>query len=78
MESRGNRRRLAVACHSESAYTACFDLTMGVGVPLLGAVASVSGYGATFAASSFAALASLSIALLLSARPRTSLAEVKS
>ena len=60
------------------AYTACFDLTMGVGVPLLGAVASVSGYGATFAASSLAALASLAIALLLSARPRTSMVEVKS
>jgi MFS family permease len=50
------------------AYTACFDVTMGVGVPLLGAVVGFSGYGAAFAVSALAALASLLIAVVLSSR----------
>lgn len=50
------------------AYTACFDVTMGVGVPLLGVVVGLSGYGAAFAVSAFMALASLLIAAVLSSR----------
>ncbi|MBN1208981.1 MAG: arabinose transporter [Myxococcaceae bacterium] len=50
------------------AYTACFDVTMGVGVPLLGVVVGVSGYGAAFAVSALMALASLLIAVVLSLR----------
>jgi MFS family permease len=50
------------------AYTACFDVTLAVGVPLLGVVVGVSGYGAAFALSALAALASLSIAFTLSSR----------
>lgn len=49
------------------AYTACFDVTMGVGVPLLGLVVGVSGYGAAFAVSALMALGSLAIAAVLSA-----------
>jgi MFS family permease len=45
------------------AYTACFDLTMGVGVPLLGATVGTFGYGAAFALGAMAAAASLVIAL---------------
>jgi MFS family permease len=47
------------------AYAACFDATMGIGVPLLGAVAGSFGYGAAFAVSSLAALVSLGVALVL-------------
>jgi MFS family permease len=45
------------------AYTACFDLTMGVGVPLLGVAVGTFGYGAAFAVGALAAAASLVIAL---------------
>lgn len=47
------------------AYAACFDLTMGVGVPLLGAASASFGYGAAFAVGTLGALASLGIAAAL-------------
>jgi MFS family permease len=50
------------------AYAACFDVTMGLGVPLLGLVVAFAGYGAAFATSALAALASLAIAAVLAAR----------
>lgn len=50
------------------AYAACFDVTMGLGVPLLGLVVAVAGYGAAFATSALAASASLVIAAVLAAR----------
>jgi MFS family permease len=49
------------------AYAACFDATMGLGVPALGAVVGAWGYGAAFALGAIAALASLVIALALAA-----------
>ena len=45
------------------AYTACFDLTMGVGVPLLGVAVGAFGYTAAFAIGAIAGVASLVIAL---------------
>ena len=56
------------------AYAACFDVTMGVGVPVLGMVVGTFGYGSAFAVGAFAALASLLIAIALASRtePRTS------
>lgn len=48
------------------AYTACFDLAMGLGVPLLGAAVGAGGYGGAFALSALASLASGGIALALS------------
>ncbi len=53
------------------AYTACFDATMGFGVPALGMVVGTFGYGAAFAVGAFTALASLGIALSLGARAAT-------
>lgn len=50
------------------AYAACFDVTMGVGVPLLGVVVGVSGYAAAFGVSALMALASFSIAAVLWSR----------
>jgi predicted MFS family arabinose efflux permease len=50
------------------AYTASFDLTMGVGVPLLGMVVGTFGYRAAFAAGALAGLASLLVAIVLAAR----------
>jgi predicted MFS family arabinose efflux permease len=50
------------------AYTACFDLTMGVGVPLLGIAVSSLGYGAAYAIGAIAGVASLVIALGLARR----------
>lgn len=50
------------------AYTACFDLTMGVGVPLLGVAVGAFGYGAAFAFGALAGAASLVIALGLARR----------
>lgn len=50
------------------AYTASFDLAMGVGVPLLGVLVGTIGYRAAFAAGSVAAFASLLIALVLASR----------
>lgn len=50
------------------AYAACFDVTMGLGVPLLGLVVAFAGYGAAFATSALAASASLAIAAVLAAR----------
>ncbi len=50
------------------AYTACFDATMGLGVPLLGAVVGAFGYPAAFAVGAFAALASLVVAIVLAFR----------
>ncbi len=50
------------------AYTACFDLTMGVGVPLLGVAVAAFGYSAAFAIGAVAAAASLVIAIALARR----------
>ncbi|MFO0746711.1 MAG: MFS transporter [Myxococcota bacterium] len=50
------------------AYAACFDATMGLGVPLLGVVAGGLGYGAAFAVGGVTALAALVIAMVLAAR----------
>jgi MFS family permease len=50
------------------AYTACFDLTMGVGVPLLGVVAGSFGYSAAFAVGAVGGLASFIIAIALGRR----------
>jgi MFS family permease len=47
------------------AYSACFDAAMGFGVPILGLVVGVWGYGTAFAVSAFTALASLGIAAAL-------------
>ena len=47
------------------AYTACFDLTMGVGVPLLGMVVASFGYRAAFAAGALAGMAAVVIAIAL-------------
>ena len=48
------------------AYTASFDLAMGVGVPLLGVVVAALGYRAAFGIGTLAGLGSLIIALALS------------
>lgn len=50
------------------AYTACFDLALGVGVPVLGVVVGAAGYGAAFAVGALAAAGSLGIAIALSRR----------
>lgn len=50
------------------AYAASFDLAMGVGAPLLGAVVGVFGGSAAFAVGALGAAASLAIALSLTAR----------
>lgn len=52
------------------AYTACFDLTMGVGVPALGMVVSAFGYGAAFALGAISAAGSLVIAVVLAMTKR--------
>lgn len=50
------------------AYTACFDLAMGLGVPALGLVVGTFGNAAAFEVGALAALASLVIATRLSMR----------
>jgi MFS family permease len=50
------------------AYTACFDLAMGVGVPLLGMVVGTFGYDAAFAVGAATGAASLVIAIVLGRR----------
>ncbi|MBV8756023.1 MAG: MFS transporter [Deltaproteobacteria bacterium] len=50
------------------AYTACFDLTMGVGVPLLGVAVGSYGYTAAYALGAVAGVGSLAIALGLMRR----------
>lgn len=52
------------------AYAACFDLSLGVGVPLLGALVGLTDYGAAFVLSGSAALASFAIAVALATRAR--------
>ena len=47
------------------AFAACFDLSMGFGVPLLGLLVGWQGYGAAFAAGGAAALVALVVALVL-------------
>lgn len=47
------------------AYSACFDLTMGVGVPLLGLVVGATSFRAAFAVSAVSAALSVAIALVL-------------
>lgn len=44
------------------AYTACFDATLGIGVPALGMVVGAFGYGSAFALGALGAVASLFIA----------------
>jgi MFS family permease len=50
------------------AYTACFDATMGLGVPALGMVVGGFGHSAAFAMGTFTAAASLVIAIVLATR----------
>lgn len=50
------------------AYTACFDATMGIGIPALGAVVGALGYGAAFGVGAIASAASLGVALTLALR----------
>ncbi len=50
------------------AYTACFDLAMGVGVPLLGLVVGTFGYSAAYAVGALTGVGSLVIALALGRR----------
>lgn len=52
------------------AYAACFDLTMGVGVPALGAVVGAFGYATAFAVGALSAVLSLLIALGLASQAR--------
>lgn len=47
------------------AYAACFDLTMGLGVPVLGVAVGAWSYGAAYALGALAALASFVVALVL-------------
>lgn len=47
------------------AFAACFDLSMGLGVPLLGSLAGWTGYAAAFAAGAVAALIALAVAVAL-------------
>jgi predicted MFS family arabinose efflux permease len=54
------------------AYTACFDAALGLGVPLLGMVVGVFGYGAAFAAGALTAFTSLSMAVVVWLRGRRS------
>lgn len=48
------------------AYAACFDVSMGLGVPLLGIVVSLAGYAAAFGVGCLAALSSLVVGIILS------------
>lgn len=50
------------------AYAACFDATMGIGVPVLGVIVGAFGYSAAFAVGALTAGASLLIALVLAFR----------
>jgi MFS family permease len=54
------------------AYAACFDVSLGLGVPLLGMLVSLRGYAAAFAASAVAAVLALFIGIVLSARAKRS------
>jgi predicted MFS family arabinose efflux permease len=55
------------------AFAACFDLSLGLGVPLLGMVAALRGYAAAFEAGCVAALLALLVAIaLLSSAKRSS------
>jgi MFS family permease len=56
------------------AYAACFDVSLGLGVPLLGAVVSWGGHAAAFGAGCVAALMSLVIGIALSSSAKRSLA----
>lgn len=47
------------------AYAACFDVSLGLGVPLLGMVVSLRGYAAAFGAGCIAALLALVIGIVL-------------
>ena len=53
------------------AYVMFFDATLGFGVPTLGAIVGVFGYGAAFATGTLTALGSLSIAAALLVRSAT-------
>jgi len=48
------------------AYAACFDVGLGLGVPLLGMVVALRGYAAAFAVGCFAALLALLVGVVLS------------
>lgn len=54
------------------AYAACFDVSMGLGVPLLGLVVALRGYAAAFAAGAVAALLGLLVAVALSSSAKRS------
>jgi len=54
------------------AYAACFDLSLGLGVPLLGTVVALRGYAAAFEAGCVAALLALVIGIALSSNAKGS------
>ena len=54
------------------AYAACFDVSLGLGVPLLGLVVSLRGYAAAFEAACAAALLALLVGIALSSNAKRS------
>jgi predicted MFS family arabinose efflux permease len=54
------------------AYAACFDVSLGLGVPLLGAAVALRGYAAAFQTGCVAALLALLIGIALSSRTKRS------
>ena len=54
------------------AYAACFDVSLGLGVPLLGMVVALRGYAAAFEAGCVAALLALLVGLALSSSAKRS------
>lgn len=54
------------------AYAACFDVSLGLGVPLLGVVVSLRGYAAAFEAGCVAALLAFVVGIALSSRAKRS------
>ncbi|HEX2873413.1 MAG TPA: MFS transporter [Polyangiaceae bacterium] len=56
------------------AYAACFDVSLGLGVPLLGGVVALGGNAAAFGAAGFAALLSLLVGIALWSSAKRSVA----
>lgn len=56
------------------AYAACFDVSLGLGVPLLGVVVSLRSYAAAFEAACVAALLALVVGIALSSSAKRSAA----
>jgi len=54
------------------AYAACFDVSLGLGVPLLGVIVSLRGYAAAFEAGCVAALLALVVGIALSSSSKRS------